>query len=88
MVAGPQKSRLRPVGEVCCSKFDLGSFSLAFSVVLGEVVPLAVFRLSVVHGYTKSLNRANGSDFSVKESQFSLTGFSSQKRAKPGQGGG
>jgi hypothetical protein len=28
MVAGIQKSRLRGVGEVCCSNFGIGSFSL------------------------------------------------------------
>src|SRR5438128_2075506 len=30
IVAKPQKSRLRRVGEVCCSNFGVGAFSLAF----------------------------------------------------------
>src|SRR6266487_2261672 len=35
IVAGAQKSRLRRVGEVCCSKFGGCSFSLSFSVGFG-----------------------------------------------------
>ncbi len=42
------------------------------------------FWLWVVYGYTKSLNRTNGSDFSVKETQFSLTGFCAPKTGQKG----
>jgi len=58
-VARPQKSRLRRVGEVCCSNFGVGSFSLAFSVGSGGGGgSLAVLWLSVVMGYTKTLMRS------------------------------
>jgi uncharacterized membrane protein YphA (DoxX/SURF4 family) len=56
-VSGAQKSRLRRVGEVCCANFGVGSFSLDFSAGFGgRGVPLDVFWLFVVHGYTKIMN--------------------------------
>ena len=58
IVAGVQKSRLRRVGEVCCSNFGVGSFSLGFSAGFGGGRGSHdVLLLFVVLGYTKTLIR-------------------------------